>query len=142
MKFQYHNPIKFYFGTDVFEQIPTLCAGRRVMLVYGGGSVKENGVYGRITELLHGSGIPYVDYGGQTTATYQGILDGIALAKREGIDAVIEVGGASAMDTGKAIAFGAVHEDMEDYIEGGAVSDGNHLFNIIIPTFFRKRIIH
>ncbi len=135
MKFQYHNPIKFYFGTDVFEQIPTLCAGRRVMLVYGGGSVKENGVYGRITELLHGSGIPYVDYGGQTTATYQGILDGIALAKREGIDAVIEVGGASAVDTGKAIAFGAVHEDMEDYIEGGAVSDGNHLFNIIIPTY-------
>lgn len=135
MKFEYHNPIQYYFGEDVFERIPGLCAGRRVMLVYGGGSVKANGVYDAITALLKEKGIPYLDYGGQTVTTYQGILDGIALAKQENIDAVIEIGGASAMDTGKAIAFGAVHENLEDYMEGRAVSDGTHLFNIIIPTY-------
>lgn len=135
MKFQYHNPIHFQFGTDVFEELPQLCKGRKVMLVYGGGSIKTNGVYERITSLLKEAEIPYVDYGGQTTATYQGILDGIALVEQENIDAIIEIGGASAMDTGKAIAFGALHENLEDYIEGKKASDERHLFNIIIPIY-------
>lgn len=135
MKFEYHNPVKFKFGTDVFDQIPKLCEGKRVMLVYGGGSIKTTGVYGQITDLLDKGNISFVEYGNQTTATYQGILDGIALAKKEQVDAVIEVGGASAMDTGKAIAFGAVHENLEDYIEGRKQTDNRHLFNIIIPTY-------
>ncbi len=135
MQFEYHNPIKFQFGTEVFEQIPKLCAGKKVLLVYGGGSIKTTGVYEQITSLLEEENIPFVEYGNQTTATYQGILDGIELAKKEQIDAVIEVGGASAMDTGKAIAFGAVHENLEDYIEGRKKSDHRHLFNIIIPTY-------
>lgn len=135
MKFQYYNPIRFQFGTDVFDQLPELCEGHKVMLVYGGGSIRENGVYDRITARLEEHGISYVDYGGQTGAAYQGILDGIALVKKEKIDAIVEIGGASAMDTGKAIAFGAVHENLEDYIEGRKGSDNRHLFNIIIPTY-------
>lgn len=117
MKFEYHNPIKFYFGTDVFEKIPQLCDGRKVMLVYGGGSIKETGIYEQITTLLAQKDISYIEYGNQIMTTYKGILDGIALAKKEEIDAVIEIGGASAMDTGKAIAFGAVHDNLEDYRE-------------------------
>lgn len=135
MKFEYHNPVKFKFGTDVFDQIPKLCEGKRVMLVYGGGSIKTTGVYEQITELLDRGNISFIEYGNQTTATYHGILDGIALAKKEQVDAVIEVGGASAMDTGKAIAFGAVHENLKDYIEGRKQTDNHHLFNIIIPTY-------
>lgn len=95
----------------------------------------RNGVYNKITSLLREHNIPYIDYGNQTAANYQDILDGIALAKHENIDAVIEIGGACAMDTGKAIAFGAVHDDLADYIEGRKVSDNRHLFNIIIPTY-------
>ena len=113
MKFEYHNPIKFRFGMEVFDQIPKLCEGRKVLLVYGGGSIKSTGVYDQITSLLGEGNVSFVEYGNQTTATYQGILDGIELVKKEQIDAVIEVGGASAMDTGKAIAFGAVHENLE-----------------------------
>lgn len=135
MQFEYHNPIKFQFGTEVFQQIPQLCAGKKVLLVYGGGSIKTTGVYEQITFLLKEANIPFIEYGNQTTATYQGILDGIELAKKEQIDAVIEVGGASAMDTGKAIAFGAVHDNLEDYIEGRKKSDHRHLFNIVIPTY-------
>lgn len=135
MNFQYYNPINFQFGTEVFEQIPLLCRGHKVMLVYGGGSVKKNGVYHRITGLLSKEDIPYVDYGGQTAASYQGILKGIDLARKEKVDAVIEIGGASAMDTGKAIAFGAMHEHLEEYIERKKTSDNRHLFNIIIPTY-------
>lgn len=86
MQFEYHNPIKFHFGTRVFEQIPKLCEGRKVLLVYGGGSIKTTGVYEQITSLLTGGNIPFVEYGNQTTATYQGILDGIELAKKEQID--------------------------------------------------------
>ncbi len=135
MKFEYHNPIKFYFGSDVFEKIPELCKGKKVLLVYGGGSVKKTGVYNQITTLLTNAGISYTDYGNQTKCTYQGILDGIELVKKEQIDAVIEIGGASAMDTGKAIAFGAVNEDLDAYIEGKRKEDAKHLLNIIIPTY-------
>lgn len=135
MKFQYHNPIHFTFGPDSLDRLPELCQGRKVLLVYGGGSIKRNGVYERITGLLGGANIPYLDYGNQVKATWQGVLGGITLARREGVDAVVEIGGASAMDTGKAIAFGAVHDHLEDYIEGRAQSDGNHLFNTVIPTY-------
>ena len=135
MNFSYHNPIHFEFGTDVLNKIPELCKGHKVLLVYGGGSIKRNGVYDRITGLLNGSEIPFIEYADQTAATWQGILDGIALAHENGITAVIEVGGASAMDTGKAIAFGVVHDNLADYMEGKAQSDNRHLLNIIIPTY-------
>ena len=135
MNFQYHNPIRFVFGTDAFDQLPELCRGRKVLLVYGGGSIKKNGVYDRLTGALNAAGIPFAEYGGITAATWQAILDGIALARREQINTVIEIGGASAMDAGKAIAFGAVHDNLEDFIEGRAKPDGQHLFNIVIPTY-------
>lgn len=135
MKFEYQNPIKFYFGNDVFEKIPDLCKGKKVLLVYGGGSIKKIGVYDQITTLLKNANIPFVEYGNQTKATYQGILDGIDLAKREQVEAVIEIGGASAMDTGKAIAFGAVHDNLEEFIQGKREEESKHLLNIIIPTY-------
>lgn len=118
LRFQYHNPIRFVFGDDAFERIPEICKEHKVMLVYGGGSIMKNGVYDRLTGLLTEHNISYTDFGGHTKgADYQRILDGIELAKKEKIDAVIEIGGTSAMDTGKAIAFGAVHDNLEDYIE-------------------------
>lgn len=135
VKFQYHNPIQFSFGPNALDQLPEICRGKKVLLVYGGGSIKKNGVYDRITTLLREAGIAYLDYGGQTAATWQGVQDGIALARREDTGAVVEIGGASAMDTGKAIAFGAVHDHLEDYIEGRVQSDGRHLLNIVIPTY-------
>lgn len=135
MKFQYHNPIQFSFGPNALDQLPEICRGKKVLLVYGGGSIKKNGVYDRITTLLREAGIAYLDYGGQTTATWQGVQDGIALARREDTGAVVEIGGASAMDTGKAIAFGAVHDHLEDYVEGRVQSDGRHQLNIVIPTY-------
>ena len=135
MNFQYHNPIKFIFGSDAYAHISEICKNHKVMLVYGGGSIKRNGVYERITKILEDNHIEYVDYGNQTTTTYLGIMNGIELAKREKIDAIIEIGGASAMDTGKAIAFGAVHDNLEDYIEGRLLSDNKHLLNIVIPTY-------
>lgn len=70
MKFQYHNPIRFSFGNDVFDQIPELCKEKKVLLVYGGGSIKTAGVYDQITTLLKDNDIPFIEYGNQTTTTY------------------------------------------------------------------------
>lgn len=135
MKFEYYNPIRFKFGADVYDELSELCKEHKVMIVYGGGTIKENGVYNKITSALKNGDIPYIDYANQTVATYQGILNGIELAKKESVTAIIEIGGTSAMDTGKAIAFGIVHDNLEDYIEGRLQSDNKHLFNIIIPTY-------
>ena len=127
MKFQYHNPIRFVFGSDALDQLPELCRNRKVLLVYGGGSIRRNGVYDKIQGLLKDSAAGLVEYGGCRSAAWQTILDGVALARREHVDAVVEVGGASAMDTGKAIAFGAVHENLKDCIEALAAAYPNWL---------------
>ena len=134
MNFSYHNPIHFEFGSDALNKLAALCRGQKVLLVYGGGSIKRNGVYQRILEPLQ-SAASVLEYGGCTAATWQRIQDGIQLARANGITAVVEVGGASAMDTGKAIAFGAVHDHLEDFIEGRAQPDDRHLLNIILPTY-------
>ncbi|MCI8809387.1 MAG: iron-containing alcohol dehydrogenase [Oscillibacter sp.] len=135
MNFQYHNPIRFVFGTDAINQLPEFCQDRKVLLIYGGGAIQKNGVYDRLAGTLNAVGIPFVEFGGVTAATYQTILDGIALAQREQVNAIVEIGGASVMDTGKAIAFGVVHEGLEDFIEGRTKSDGKHLFDIVVPTY-------
>ena len=138
MNFQYHNPIRFVFGTDAINQLPEFCQDRKVLLIYGGGAIQKNGVYDRLAGTLNAVGIPFVEFGGVTAATYQTILDGIALAQREQVNAIVEIGGASVMDTGKAIAFGVVHEGLEDFIEGRTKSDGKHLFDIVVPTYPSK----
>lgn len=59
MKFEFYNPVHFVFGNDALEKIAEICAGHKVLLVYGGGSVRKNGMYDRITGILRKQGIPW-----------------------------------------------------------------------------------
>ncbi len=57
-KFVYSNPTKLYFGENSLENLPQelACYGKNVMLVYGGGSIKKNGIYENVVKLFEGRG--------------------------------------------------------------------------------------
>ena len=110
--FIFENATKAYFGQGcVKEYLGCLTAGaQKIMLCYGGGSIKNNGVYAEITGLLQENGKEIVDFAGiMPNPTYEKVLEGAALAREQGVDMLLAVGGGSVMDCCKAISLAAVY---------------------------------
>lgn len=107
--FVFQNPTKFYFGKKQLQHIAEELAGAStVMLAYGGGSVKETGLYDRVVKLVEGAGARIVDFGGiMSNPTWAKVEEGAALANDEGVDFILGVGGGSVMDCTKAISLAA-----------------------------------
>lgn len=112
--FTYQVPTKFVFGrgaeNEVGREIRAL-GGTKVLIHYGGGSAVRSGLIGRVQAALEAEGIAHVELGGvqpnpRDTLVYQGI----ELARREGVDFVLAVGGGSAIDSSKAIAHGICYD--------------------------------
>jgi alcohol dehydrogenase YqhD (iron-dependent ADH family) len=121
--FNFHMYTENVFGKGTENQAGELVkkyGGSKVMIVYGGGSVKKSGLYDRVVASLDKAGLKYVDFGGvKANPTRSFAYKGIELAKKEGIDFVLGVGGASSIDTGKAIALAMVYEgDVWDFYCG------------------------
>ncbi|MGN0083996.1 MAG: iron-containing alcohol dehydrogenase [Atopobiaceae bacterium] len=106
--FAYQYPVKNYFGEDALsrafaEELP--CMGEKVMLAYGGGSLKRSGLYDRIVSALEGAGKTVVDFGGiMSNPTYQKVQEGAKMARDEDIDFIIAAGGGSVFDCCKVIS--------------------------------------
>jgi alcohol dehydrogenase YqhD (iron-dependent ADH family) len=113
--FIYSYPTKVYFGDHAAEKaLPTELAkvGKTVMVAYGGGSVKRNGVYDEICGYLKAAGKDIIDFSGiMPNPTYQKVQEGAALAKEKGVDFILAVGGGSVIDCCKIIAAQAVTEE-------------------------------
>jgi alcohol dehydrogenase YqhD (iron-dependent ADH family) len=85
--------------------------GDRVMLVYGGGSIKKAGLYDRVVKSLNEGGIPFVEFGGIQPNPRRSLVErGIKLAREERINFFLGVGGGSAIDTAKAIALALAND--------------------------------
>lgn len=112
--FVFENSTKVFFGQGcVKEHLGALLEGYggNVMLVCGGGSVKRNGVYDQVMEVLEDSGKRIVEFPGvMPNPTYAKVQEGVALARREKVDLILAVGGGSVMDCGKAIALAVPYE--------------------------------
>ena len=95
---------------------------KKVLLHYGGGSIKKSGLYGEITASLEAAGIDYAELGGVVPNPRLSLVyKGIELVKKEGIDFILAVGGGSVIDSAKAIAVGALTErDVWDFYMGEA----------------------
>ncbi len=110
--FSYYNPTRIEFGRDKENTIGELLAYdgiKRVLLVYGTGSIKKNGLYERVIASLDKAGVHYIELGGiVSNPLLSQIYEGINLVKSNQIDAVLGVGGGSVIDSCKAIAAGAV----------------------------------
>jgi len=122
--FTFYAPTYFAFGKDSEQNIGELVkrfGGTKVLIHYGGGSIKKNGVYDKVTASLNDAGIPYVELGGASPNPRSGLVyKGIEVCRQEGVDFVLAVGGGSAIDSSKAIAAGAVYDgDFWDYYGTG-----------------------
>lgn len=121
--FEFYSPTRFVFGRGAEEKTGMLVrrhGGTKVLLHFGGGSVKANGVYGKVTASLEAAGVAYVPLGGVQPNPRSGLVrEGIALCRREKVDFVLAVGGGSVIDSAKAIAFGTLYAgDFADFYFG------------------------
>ena len=123
--FVFYSPTEFVFGKDTDIQTGTLAKkynARKAMIVYGGGSIIRSGLLQRIEDSLQQAGVDYVKLGGvQPNPTDPKVYEGIELARKEGVDFMLPVGGGSVIDTAKAIAAGVPYEgDFWDFRVAGA----------------------
>lgn len=123
--FVFWSPTKFVFGRDTESRTGALArefGGRKVLLVYGGGSVVRSGLLDRVKASLSASGIEWEEMGGiQPNPTDDRVYEGIELVRSRNIDMLIAVGGGSVIDTAKGIACGVPYEgDFWDFYCGKA----------------------
>ena len=110
--FEYRTPTRLIFGQGVIERLPGVMAqfGKKILLTYGGGSIKKIGLYQKVLELLDGFQIVELP-GIQPNPKYDpSVLDGVRLCKEHQVDVILAVGGGSVLDCSKAIAAGACYE--------------------------------
>lgn len=111
--FIFENSTRAYFGQGcVKEYLGCLVKDyRKIMLCYGGGSIKRNGVYEEICSLLQELGKEIVDFVGiMANPTYAKVQEGVKLVREKGVDLLLAVGGGSVMDCCKAISLAVVYK--------------------------------
>ena len=121
--FDFYAPTYFVFGRDRENEVATYVkkfGGSRVMVIYGGQSAKRSGLIDRVNASLDAAGIYHIELGGVKPNPRSGLVyEGIELARKEGIDFMLAVGGGSVMDTAKCIAMGVPYEgDFLDFFSG------------------------
>ena len=105
--FTYSNPTRLYFGKDALngldKELPKY--GKNVLLVYGGGSIKKNGIYDKVVKLLKKNGKEiFEDAGVMPNPTVEKLYEGIERAKKAKADLILAVGGGSVCDYAKAVS--------------------------------------
>lgn len=133
--FTFRNDTRLLFCNDIRETVAGIVKDKKVMLVYGSGSVKRNGFYEDITAALVQTGVPFIEYAG-SSREFAKIEEGIRMAKANGVTMIIGAGGASVMDSAKLIAFGCYHEaDLWEYLKGKPSYGLERLPLMLIPTY-------
>ncbi len=110
--FDYMTPTRLLFGKGVIEKLPDVMSqfGKKILLTYGGGSIKKLGLYQKVMELLHDYEIIELS-GIQPNPKYDpSVLEGVRLCKEHKVDVILSVGGGSVLDCSKAIAAGACYD--------------------------------
>lgn len=110
--FDYMTPTRLIFGRDAIAKLPEVMTqfGKKILLTYGGGSIKKIGLYQKVLEMLNGYDIVELP-GIQPNPKYDpSVLDGVRLCKEHNVDVILSVGGGSVLDCSKAIAAGAKYD--------------------------------
>lgn len=113
--FTFSYPTKVYFGEGSVEQAfrEHMCrVGETIMLAYGGGSIKKNGIYQDMKARLEQMGKEVVDFSGiMSNPTYTKVQEGAAIARKQHVDFILAVGGGSVIDCCRVISAQAVLEE-------------------------------
>lgn len=126
--FTYYTPTKVVFGKETEQQTGELvkaAGAKKVLIHYGSGSVIRSGLLDRVKETLCKEEIEYVELGGVVPNPRLSLVyEGIELAKREGVDFILAVGGGSVIDSAKAIGYGVANEgDVWDFYDRKRTAD-------------------
>ena len=138
--FIFQNATKVYFGKGcVKEYLACLVKPyQTVMLAYGGGSVKRNGVYDEVAGILRGEGKKLVEFSGiMANPTYRKVLEGAKLARENRVEMILGIGGGSVMDCCKAVSLAARYEGdiWDDYwARPGVIKDDPLPLGVIVTV--------
>ncbi len=118
--FTFQNPVKILFGKGTIQELPNLIApAEKILLLYGGGSIKKNGVYDQVINALKGYDI--TEFSGiEPNPEYKTCLKAVEVVRKKNIDFLLSVGGGSVLDATKFIAAAAVYQgdDPWDFVGG------------------------
>lgn len=122
--FTFSQPTQIIFGKDVENQAGQEARkyGTKVLLHYGGGSIKRSGLYDRVTASLRNAGVEWRELGGvQPNPRLSLVKEGISLSREFGADIILAAGGGSVIDSAKAMAAGVMYDgDVWDFYSGRA----------------------
>ncbi|MCL2105716.1 MAG: iron-containing alcohol dehydrogenase [Oscillospiraceae bacterium] len=116
LNFAFQIPTKIYFGRDEQKNIGAYLkqynpALRKLLLHYGSDRIKRCGLFDEIAASLEAAGIAFAELGGVVPNPRVGLVyEGVELCRREGVELILAVGGGSAIDSAKAIAYGALYD--------------------------------
>ena len=136
--FVYQMPVKVYFGENSVKRYlkdELKHYGKNIMLAYGQESIKRNGIYDEVIEVLGECGKNIIDFPGiSANPTYEKVLDGIKLYKENNVDLILAIGGGSVIDCCKVICSGTeINEDIwEAQLEKGVIPENMGNFAVIL----------
>jgi alcohol dehydrogenase len=142
--FSYYNPVKLLYGTGQLDRVGAEIVpyGKRVLLHYGQGHIKQTDVYKRIIKSLRQAGLEWVELSGvHPNPRLDLVRQGIELCRQEKVEFILAVGGGSVSDSAKAIAMGinmdydvwTAYEDFHHQMHGGKVRDFPHIPKGVLP---------
>ena len=108
--FTYHNPCRVHFGPNALDELPGELAeyGPKVLLTYGGGSIKRNGVYDKVIAALEAAGKTVFEVPGvMSNPTADKLREGAKVARENNVDLILAVGGGSTIDYAKGVSVSA-----------------------------------
>jgi alcohol dehydrogenase len=141
MNFEFQNPTRLIFGAGLLEKLGkvTTAYGKKALIVTGGGSVKRNGAFDRAVSSLKAKGIAFAECDGvEPNPRITSVRRGAKIARNEGCDVIIALGGGSTMDASKVIAAAALYKgdpwDMIGHGQDDWVIPTQALPIITVPT--------
>ncbi len=111
LNFEFYNPVHVVFGKETVAQLPVLLPrNTRIMLLYGGGSIKKNGSYDQTIKALQG--FDFIEYGGvEPNPRYLTCMRAVEVVRKSNIGFILAVGGGSVVDAAKFIAAAALYRE-------------------------------
>ena len=128
-EFNFSNPTQIIFGIHSFSKLAELIPPKaKILLLYGGGSIKRNGIYDQVTQALAGRGV--VEFAGvEPNPILETLNEAVKLVREQGVDFILGVGGGSVSDGAKYIACAACYEG-----DGWDIVSGKHIPQQAIPV--------
>ncbi|MDD4376905.1 MAG: iron-containing alcohol dehydrogenase, partial [Eubacteriales bacterium] len=133
--FNYSIPTKIYFGKGQIKNLSRIKEiGKRVLMVYGGGSIKKNGIYNKALDILKENDIEVFELAGvEPNPKIESVREGVTLCLENKIDVVLAIGGGSTIDCSKIIAAGAKFkgDPWELVLDGGKIKSALPVVTIL-----------